>query len=267
MASALKKIVSNPHFRRRVSVEEQRAEKHDRFLRGRQIACMIYDHFRVTGACDAAQDLSDLFNVYSRGDHIQVSFDTRWDQALLTASEIPTENVLEGLYKLQIRDSVQLWTVLASYEAINKLTTMVGRHMDQMMRTRNFRARRIETGVLVKSSKKGREVSVERKVGECHQLDSVQEETLVVSATEPIVDRKHHRIFKGTCTNSSCDLFGILPYVKITHLNLDDNSAINVCSDTLRLMSSAAKKSKKGGGKGSVALLKESKQLGCVSQD
>ena len=28
------------------------------------------------------------------------SFDTRWDQALLTAIEIPTEMVLEGLYKI-----------------------------------------------------------------------------------------------------------------------------------------------------------------------
>ena len=34
MASALRKIISNSNFRRRVSVEEQ---KHDRFKRGRQI--------------------------------------------------------------------------------------------------------------------------------------------------------------------------------------------------------------------------------------
>ena len=61
VASALKKIISNQHFRGKVSVEEQRAQKHDRFLRRRPIACTIYDHFRATGAYDAAQDLSDLF--------------------------------------------------------------------------------------------------------------------------------------------------------------------------------------------------------------
>ena len=38
------------HFRKRVSVEEQRAQKHDRFLRRRQIAYMIYEHFRATDA-------------------------------------------------------------------------------------------------------------------------------------------------------------------------------------------------------------------------
>ena len=42
--------------------------------------------------------------------------DPRWDKALLTASEIPTENVLEGLNKLKLHDSVQLQTVLALYE-------------------------------------------------------------------------------------------------------------------------------------------------------
>ena len=57
-------------------------------------------HFRATGAFDAAQDLSDIFNTFLHGDDIE-DFDTRWDQALLAASEIPTKNVLEGLYKLK----------------------------------------------------------------------------------------------------------------------------------------------------------------------
>ena len=49
IASALNKIIHNSHFKRRVSLEEQKAQKEDRFLRGRQIAYLIYDHFRVTG--------------------------------------------------------------------------------------------------------------------------------------------------------------------------------------------------------------------------
>ena len=35
IASALKKIISDPHFRRRVGVEEQHAQKHDRVLEGK----------------------------------------------------------------------------------------------------------------------------------------------------------------------------------------------------------------------------------------
>ena len=91
IASGLQKVISSVHFRRRVIVEEQRAQKYDRFFRRRQIAYMIYDHFRATGAHDAAHGLSDLFNVCLHEDDIQ-DFDTRWDQALLTAGEIGTES-------------------------------------------------------------------------------------------------------------------------------------------------------------------------------
>ena len=48
IASELNKIIHNSHFKRRISLEEQKAQKQDRFLRGRQIAYMIYDYFRVT---------------------------------------------------------------------------------------------------------------------------------------------------------------------------------------------------------------------------
>ena len=50
IASALNKIIHNSHFKRRISLEEQKAQKQDRFLRGRQIAYLIYDYFRVTGS-------------------------------------------------------------------------------------------------------------------------------------------------------------------------------------------------------------------------
>ena len=48
----------------------------DRFLRGRQIAFMIYEYFRVTGAHDTVLDYADLFSVTLRDDNIQ-EFDTR----------------------------------------------------------------------------------------------------------------------------------------------------------------------------------------------
>ena len=66
---------------------------------------MICEHFRATGAHEAALDLSDLFTVSLQGDVIQDS-DTRWDQALVPASEIPKKNVLGSLCKMRIRESV-----------------------------------------------------------------------------------------------------------------------------------------------------------------
>ena len=60
IASALNRIIHNSHFKRRVSLEEQKAQKEDRFLRGRQIAYLIYEYFQVTGANDSVENYADL---------------------------------------------------------------------------------------------------------------------------------------------------------------------------------------------------------------
>ena len=140
---------------------------------------MISEHFRVTRAYDAAQGPSDLFNVRLQNDDVQ-DFDVRWNQALLSASETPTEMFLEDLYKSKLRDSVQLQTTLAMYEQDiirnnekpnpSKLKIAVRRHIDQQMRTRNFRARNEIVGRgAVSKRPKGTKALVERKVGECFQ--------------------------------------------------------------------------------------------------
>ena len=91
-----------------------------------------------------------MFKKRLHNDDVQ-DLDTRWDQALLSASEIPTEMILDGLYKAKLQDSVRLQTVLAMYEQENirsygqpscsRLKTVVRRHIEQVMRTRNFRVR------------------------------------------------------------------------------------------------------------------------------
>ena len=67
-ASALNRIIHNSHFRRRISLEEQEAQKEDRFLRGRQIAYLIYEYFQVTGANDSVENYADLFTIGLRND-------------------------------------------------------------------------------------------------------------------------------------------------------------------------------------------------------
>ena len=160
LASALNKIIQNSHFKKKISLEEQKAQKEDRFLRGRQI--MIYDYFRVTGAHDTVWDYADLFSVTLHYDNIQ-EFDTRWDEVLLSLSKIPSDDVLESLYKVRTRESAQLKTVVALYDMKihhktsmpnyqKKLKTMVKRSTDQKLRMRNFDARhgRIETAAVAR---------------------------------------------------------------------------------------------------------------------
>ena len=64
IASALNKIIHNSQFKRRISLEEQKAQKEDRFLRGRQIAYLIYHYSRVTGSL-GAMILSKTMPTYS----------------------------------------------------------------------------------------------------------------------------------------------------------------------------------------------------------
>ena len=70
IASALNKIVHNSHVKRRISLEEQKAQKEDRFLRGGQIAYLIYDQFQVTGTHDSVENFADLFTISLRSDDI-----------------------------------------------------------------------------------------------------------------------------------------------------------------------------------------------------
>ena len=73
IASAMNRIIHNSHFKRRISLKEQKAQKQDRFLRGRQIAYLIYEYFGVAGANDSVENCAGLFTVGLRNDDIQES--------------------------------------------------------------------------------------------------------------------------------------------------------------------------------------------------
>ena len=149
IASALNRIIHNSHFKRRISLEEQKAQKQDRFLRGRQIANLIYEYFRVTGANDSVENYAYLFTVALRNGDIQ-EFDSKCEGILLSMTQIPPDDILEGLYKLRIRESEKLKTVLEFYDLEihqkkigpdqHRLKTMVKRSIEQNLRIKNFEA-------------------------------------------------------------------------------------------------------------------------------
>ena len=94
-------------------------------------------------------------------------------------TKIPSDDILESLYKLRIRESDQLKTVLELHDMeihqkfsvpnCQKLNTLVMRSTDQKLRLRNFDARhgRIESGAVAKS-RKGL-IGVEGGKGICYQ--------------------------------------------------------------------------------------------------
>ena len=74
---------------------------------------MIYDNFRVTDAHDTVLDYAVFFfSVTLRDDNI-LEFDARWDEVLFSMSKTPSDDILESLCKLRIRESDQLKTLSA----------------------------------------------------------------------------------------------------------------------------------------------------------
>ena len=181
IASALNKIIHNSQFKRRISLEEQNAQKQDRFSRGRQIAYLIYDYFRVTGANDSVENYADLFTIRLRNDDIQ-EFDSKWGGILLSMTKIPPDDILEGLHKLRIRESDKLKTVLELYDLeihqkklgpdYHRLKTMAKRSIEQEIRNKNFRSRNgnFEKNAVVKNQ--GTKQRVLRILGDCWQWEA-----------------------------------------------------------------------------------------------
>ena len=181
IASALNRIIHNSHFKRRVSLEEQKAKKENRFLRGRQIAHLIFEYFRVTGPNDSVENYADLFTIALRNDDIQ-EFDSKWDGILLSMTKIPPDDILEGLYKLRIRESEKLKTVLELYDLeirqkklgpdYHRLKTMVKRSIEQDLRNRNFGARsgNYERNAVVKNQ--ATKQRGQRILGDCWQWEA-----------------------------------------------------------------------------------------------
>ena len=167
---------------------------------------MNYDYFRVTDARDTVSHYADVFSVTLHDDNVQ-EFDTRWDEVLLSMSKIPSGDILESLYKLRIRESAQLKTVLELYDMeihqmismskYQKLETMVKRSKNQKLRLRNFDA----MGKLNQEqwSRVERDQSALKEenipVTSGKKKASVRKETDAVSGTEPkTAHKKQHTL-------------------------------------------------------------------------
>ena len=181
IASALNRIIHNSHFKEESVWRNKRPRSRTVFLRGRQIAYLIYDYFRVTGSHDSVEKYADLFTIVLRNDDSQ-EFDSKWDGILLSMTQIPSGKILESLYKLRIRESEKLKTVLELYNMeihkkkigpdYHRLKTMVKRSIEQDIRNKNFGARNgnYERNAVVKNP--GTKQRVQRILGDCWQWES-----------------------------------------------------------------------------------------------
>ena len=139
---------------------------------------MIYEYFWVIGAHDSVENYADLFTISLRNDDIQ-EFDSKWDGILLSMTKIPPDDILEGLYKLRMRESERLKTVLELHDLeihqkklgpdYHRLKTMLKRSIEQDIRNNNFGSRNgnYEKNAVVKNH--GTKQRVQRILGDCWQ--------------------------------------------------------------------------------------------------
>ena len=108
---------------------------------------MIYEYFPGTGANDSVENFADLFTVIFRNDDIQ-EFDSKWDGILSLMMQIPSDDMLKGLFKLRIREFEKVKTVLELYDLkihqkklgpdYHRLKKMVKRSIEQNIRNKIF---------------------------------------------------------------------------------------------------------------------------------
>ena len=177
IASALNRFIHNTQFTRKVSLKEQKSPERGPFP-SIQIAYLIYEYFRVTGANDSVENYAELFTFALRNDDTQ-EFGSKWDGILISMTKIPSDDILEGLYKLRKRESEKLMTVLELYNleihqkktgpGYHRLKTMVKRTIEQDLRNRNFGARNgnYERNAVVKNQ--GTKQRERRSLGDCWQ--------------------------------------------------------------------------------------------------
>ena len=142
---------------------------------------MIYDQNPVIGTHDSVENYTDLFTIVLRNDDIQ-EFDSKWDGILLSMTKIPHDDILEGFYKLRIRESEKLKTVLELYDLethekklgpdFYRLKTLVNRSIEQKIRNKNFGARsgNFEKNAVIKNQ--GTKQRVQRILGDCWQWET-----------------------------------------------------------------------------------------------
>ena len=162
---------------------------------------MIYEHFRAAAAYEAVQGLSDLFSVCLHIDDVQ-EFHVRWDQALLSVTDMPSDVILEGLYKSKISRLCSASDRLGFVRSRNRSKKWADKlfTIDQMMRTRNFR---VWNDVVEEQQsprvKMGRKPAWRGKWESVFRKDNVKKETHVVSVmTDMYKERKRTIVFSRT---------------------------------------------------------------------
>ena len=270
----------------------------------------------IRGIRTPNENYADLFTIAVRNDDIQ-EFDSKSDGILLPMTKIPSDDILEGLYKLRTRESQKVKTVLELYNMeihqkkagsdYHRLKTMVKRSIEQNLQLKNFESRfgNYERNAVVKNP--GTKQRGQRTLGDCWQWKAngqcskgdncsfrhdinkrakmtqpnpspssfmQQIERNASRTRSPRGKSPSGRMFrwlckdylKGTCTTPFCEKWH--PPECLFHKSGNGCRFGEKCAYAHRQVDEQpSKKSQKNGDKSALAMLKITRQLGCLSQE
>jgi hypothetical protein len=108
LAAAFGKIL-NGEIGRQVNLAEEKAAKNGHMLKGRQIAYMVMDYFKITAQEGAILELDDLVSLQLHSSNLK-KFTHDWESTLIGFKSAPSDDMLEALFKREIRKADQLKT-------------------------------------------------------------------------------------------------------------------------------------------------------------
>ena len=113
IASGLNDILHGD-FLRRVNLLDEEYQKKGRLMTGRQVAYMIYEHFRMSEVEGAVWQVGDLIHLELMNDNLR-AFDTRWAEIIQGMPAVPDDVFLESLYEKQLLKSQQFQPSMMQY--------------------------------------------------------------------------------------------------------------------------------------------------------
>ena len=102
IASALNKFIHNSHFKRKISLEEQKSpRKRTVSFEVDRLPYLIYGtNSGSTGTHDSVENYTDLFTIVLRNDDIQ-EVDSKWDGILLSMTKNPHDGHLGRIVQIK----------------------------------------------------------------------------------------------------------------------------------------------------------------------
>ena len=121
-------------------MEDKVARTIKQMLKGRQIARIVFERFKLNEEHGYVLDFEELFNLELKNNNTR-AFLNDWEQVYIGLKEIPPETVLESLFRRQVEKADDLKELLALYNqdvtqrgesrSYSKLKTMVETHLEQ----------------------------------------------------------------------------------------------------------------------------------------